>query len=604
MGAARMDDLTPLRASSTRGLDESAPVAVKGLVNYLSCAMWAAAARITLMMAVAGFAGCASGGAARIMRPVPPTASEALGNGSRSPERVSSLAIDLPSSERAELERAIMQKAVVLVDYDGTRLRLLPACSPVRLQGIFESSFRYEGVTTKEDVVRMADTDSVRARLPLSGPLLAAKLEGELARGSSLDLGLVTVGRFVANTKAVHKPDLPRECATATHFVTAATVGAFAMSVGSRATARAAAEIFGAGTAGASASTKSHLTRDGSLDACKNARLLEPAPPEGCRALLELALAPLDPRRLARARCEETNDVELCTDWADPALRQEPFDPVEGPLAMTKLVELCTKGYRLSACLYARKYERLEGLPPIDLRSLMENACRLGSGVSCLDLADVHDREGNNWRAFTILDIACNSAREGRVTACTYLAERIEKGEGPEPPEGRAQRVADLDARLCVMPPSFSCERYAKSFSRGLRGRGDFSVAKTIVRCMRSPDQGRTPRERRALQARRLLPFPWPRCPRQSDPREASVGALLRSEAREGGQHVPAHAVAVADKGSPRAARARPWGARARCMHVDMEATGLWWNDGRFVMDRALRVRTSPLRGDVRRART
>jgi len=175
-----------------------------------------------------------------------------------------------------------MKDGVAVVSYSCDKLELLKGCH-------IEGQYGYIGMTTREQVVRLESSDEVRANLPLSG----VQLSGELARGTTLEVAMILVGkRRTTWTEPTHG-DLKGACDKATHYVSGATVGAFALDSGSQAKVRAAAEVFGAGTSAGSESGKQVKNRDGDPADCKKASPDSASPPAQCGAPVRLVLAPI-----------------------------------------------------------------------------------------------------------------------------------------------------------------------------------------------------------------------------------------------------------------------------------------------------------------------
>lgn len=216
------------------------------------------------------------------------------------------LVVDLKSSERSDLEVA-MRDGVVVVGFDCKSLKIVKSCSA-------PGSYRFAGVTRKEDVVRMTSADELAANLPLSGASLSAGMK----RGSTLDLALVTVGKKRTTASEITKSDLTGAgCAEATHVVRGVYVGAFALATGTEGEVRAVAQIFGAGTAGSSASGKKTEARDGELEACRKATPEATAPPEQCAAITRLELVPIvaekkDPKDHPKTDGAEATHAPAC----------------------------------------------------------------------------------------------------------------------------------------------------------------------------------------------------------------------------------------------------------------------------------------------------
>jgi hypothetical protein len=362
---------------------------------------------------------------------------------------------------------------LLLASYDCKEVRFLPEC---RVNG----AYAYQPVTAKEELVRMSDADSVRARLPTFGSVLPARLEGSLARGSSLDLALVMTGRWSTDTRVVYGKGLPSACQTATHFVRSVPTGAFAMGVGSQANVRAVAEVFGAGAQGESESAYLHNARDGELSACREPATTGPTP--GCAAPLRIELVRLDPRREQRAKCENDGDMESCAWWWNFVFDKE-IDAIEAPEVVGRMVALCRKG-EVGACLRATSgadlYEQAFHRNLVDREWLEQRACDVGEQSSCVHYAERLEREGQNAEAFRLREYACMS-KGGGGSVCGIVADLVEAGRGPADPAQRRQYAADLRARACLGSSS-ECTKYALLYRAGLRARGDFGFVSEILR--------------------------------------------------------------------------------------------------------------------------
>ncbi|MEM1029060.1 MAG: hypothetical protein AAGN82_01865 [Myxococcota bacterium] len=247
----------------------------------------------TLTLAVfilhAGFgaASCGRGvNAGEALRPEAPVATDAIAETVRctGPRTYAEpLVVDWSTAGRTDLEVA-MKSGVAVVHYDCEELRLINGCRlPAR--------YAFAGVSLKEELHRMDNADEVQARFPVSGVTLSAGVD----RASVLDLALMVIGKQSTTLAAADPGMLEGSCEGATHFVRAATLGAFAMDRSSSGRARAAADVFGFGAAGSSASERSHVTRDGNPKACQKGRVDGAEAPPDCSAALRLELIPLTP---------------------------------------------------------------------------------------------------------------------------------------------------------------------------------------------------------------------------------------------------------------------------------------------------------------------
>jgi hypothetical protein len=235
----------------------------------------------TLLVAVAA-AGCGSS-PADVVRPKDPTAAAALGERSGATcqqvaEEGTPLVVDWKAEDRVDLEAA-MRSGLAVVHYDCSSLRILPDCH-------VDGAYGFVGITKKEQVITLEDSDEAAANLPFSG----AKLGASLARGSKLDIGLVMVGKKATTAGELDRTRLSGRCEGATHFVQSAIVGAFAMSTRTSGEVKAAADVLGFGAKGESSSNKATDSKDGDMKACQSADVDAPKAPASCGAPLRLRL--------------------------------------------------------------------------------------------------------------------------------------------------------------------------------------------------------------------------------------------------------------------------------------------------------------------------
>lgn len=291
-----------------------------------------------------------------------------------------------------------MRRGVAVVAYRGGKLELLRDC---RIDG----SYGFLGMTTKEQVLRMEDADEIRANLPTTATALVGKIGASVEQGTTLDVALVMVGVKSTTWHQATARDLRGDCARASHFVRAATVGAFAMQTGSRGRAAAVAEIFGIGGGASGASTKHVRSQDGALDACRQARPDSDTAPAQCGALLKLRLTPIGYK--AKLVEKANASAQVLADNPCPA----PLVHIDGKCASPTRA----KG---PACKFG------DG-------AACESACRVGDAHACGQLGVMFalgrgvPRDAR--RARTVLEIAC---RGGSAAACTQLGLLIAVG-GP-----------------------------------------------------------------------------------------------------------------------------------------------------------------------------
>lgn len=194
-----------------------------------------------------------------------------------------SLVVDWDPEVRGDLEVA-MKEGVAVVAYDCNSIRLLPDCG-------LEGSYGFIGMTRKEKVVSMEDSDEIKANLPMSGVKFLAKIGGEVKRGTTLDAAMVMIGKKNSARKKALRGELDEDCSEATHFVRSATVGAFVLATSSAAEGKVAANFFGDQGAGASSgSAETVHNKDGDIEECNKATPDAKSAPTQCGAPLRLSL--------------------------------------------------------------------------------------------------------------------------------------------------------------------------------------------------------------------------------------------------------------------------------------------------------------------------
>jgi len=341
--------------------------------------------------------------------------------------------VDWKPEDRADLEEAITD-GVAVVAYDEQGFRLLKRC---RLKG----DYGYLPLEPKRDVIRFASESELRANLPVGGAGLAATLGGELEHGKTLDLAYVMIGKRRTTWSDPTRDDLEGKCEGATHYVRAMTIGAFAMSTGTRDKLRAAAEIFAASAGGGISTSGSVTSTDGDLNACQGANADVPKPPPGCRSLLRLELEPIV------ASTDETKRADQADGSGGRVEGRKAVDCGEGmvfadgkcTVATEDLPRFCSP-WDLADCeLQCRKgdaascdqagYLVVSGAAgPVDevrADAFFEKACAGGSTNGCVNLGwrQVYDRKSPS--GIPLLEKAC---REGDARGCSALGDIVFNG--------------------------------------------------------------------------------------------------------------------------------------------------------------------------------
>lgn len=387
-------------------------------------------------------AACGSaGGAGSAVAPDTPTAAGALGEADPActgvPRRPEPLVVDWRSSDRADLEVAMKDSLAVVHGCDG--FRLLKACSA-------KGSYGFAGVRRKEDVVKLTGTDELRANLPIA----SAGLKAEMDRGATIDLALVVVGKRHAGVLEMARGDLEGDCEGATHVVRAASIGAFAVATGTTGKVASVAELFGAGTSGASASERKSVSKDGDPTACTEAKSSDAEPPELCGSVLRVELVEVTATKGAAAPPDSTSaPLEnpcpaglvltggTCTRRAQAGYRCARDDVAE-------CTAQCDAGNG-DSCF---NLSWLKGKEKERSRALADKACSLGSGEGCQAAAYHRDGKHPEWLSF--MAQACDI---GQGDACHIAGVYIQRGDA----RGSAEDVRRMFTRACQLRAFLAC---------------------------------------------------------------------------------------------------------------------------------------------------
>lgn len=381
------------------------------------------------------------------------------------------LVVDWQPDQRGDLEVS-MRQGVAIVAYDKQGLRLLRDC---RIDG----SYGFFGINTKEQLVRLETAEELRANLPTFGGLLAAKIGGELSQGGTLDVALVMIGKLRTTWRKAGRADLAGDCATATHFVRGATIGAFAMDQGTKRSARVAASLFDVGADAAASRSKQVRNTDGSLDACKTHDPDAPKAPKQCGALLrieltEIAAAAEAPVAVPAKEAEGKALVaaEKCPRplvFVDGKCSAEakaaPHDCTFGNGA--ECVGECQKG-SLESCVRLSQMKLLGRGVPLDLRGgaeLAAQSCERGHGRACAVVAEVFmadDRVAHDLPRAG--EFAKKSCRLGDEIGCLQFGQALKAGFGMK---ADASMAAQAFTKSCNGGVEGACSELGLLFERG-----------------------------------------------------------------------------------------------------------------------------------------
>jgi hypothetical protein len=452
----------------------------------------------SLFCSVAGLTACGAGEAVRPTDPTYATAAGVASSGGAICHDVKAdgapLIVDWRPEDRGDLEVA-MKQGVVLVHYDCNTLKIVADCHA-------EGVYGFVGMTRKEQVISLTSADEVKANLPFNGGSLGAKVE----RGSSLDIGLVMVGKRATTFADVTHEDMVGKCGGATHFVRAATIGAYAMKTGTVGSVSSTAQLFGIGAGGASESEKGAVNRDGDLDSCKKSDPDAPRAPNGCGALLRVQLVAVGDKsggdatglscpaglvptngkcavsadEVAKkchakdapscaASCRAKN-VDSCTVWGDlliaKALREK-ATTYDAEMAESFHRGCDLKNEELCAML-ATSYALGRGVPKDGKRALelAGKSCEDGAAMGCAITAGIYDRgfgvPMDRARGTRLYERACDA---GSDIGCIAAAQAYGEGR-PGVAVNRAKMVDYFD-RACDAGEAFGCVNAGKAYEAG-----------------------------------------------------------------------------------------------------------------------------------------
>lgn len=187
--------------------------------------------------------------------------------------------VEWPATEKAALQSAA-KRGLVVVRYDGCRLKLLDRCNAGGGYAFTETSRSRDGFAVR-------DRGELYARLPLG----AVKLEGELSEETSLELSYVAVGTRDADADSVSEAQLSGACDGSTHFVLGMVVGAYELARSTANEIGAGAGVGGAGVGGNRQASRQVIRGDGNLEACLDDTT--PADDTRCQAVVQLVLEPI-----------------------------------------------------------------------------------------------------------------------------------------------------------------------------------------------------------------------------------------------------------------------------------------------------------------------
>jgi uncharacterized protein len=380
--------------------------------------------------------------------------------------------LDWPSDRRADLEVAL-KRGVVVLSLSCTSARILPDCAA-------EGAYSFLGTTEREELMSLLSPGEVTANLPLLAPALTAPSGVDFQHGSSVDVAIATIGRRSASRTSVALGELKGECKGATHFLRAATIGAFAMGAGARGQLKAVADVFGRGAAGGA-----QMAKDGSLQACRTATPNAETEVAQCGAPVRLQLKAIkeetvvSPLALAKA---PPVDAPTCP----PGMMRgevgacETSTPDRGHVCTMADIADCTQqcdhGSPTSCAILGRSYQLGRGVPmdPARAIDLLTKACTQGASVACGRLGEMALAAHDEKKGLRLLTEACAGGWvEGCLIAGAYALKQ-HSAQGID--------VAALFRRACLGGSPEGCWSLGTLYSEGVAApKSDVEAARWLA---------------------------------------------------------------------------------------------------------------------------
>lgn len=386
---------------------------------------------------------CGPGAVGEAVRPQTPSAANAIQSDTadtplscRPGSYAEPLVVDLSASSRVDFEAA-MDSGVALVHYDCKAVRLVKDC---RLAG----DYKFAGVSRKEEVIHLDSQDEIKANLAFSP---VAKGTVEANRAAALDVAYVLVGKRTTPALVSKGALEGSQCGEVTHYVRAASVGAFAVQTSTKGRVAAAADVFGSSGSGSSGSVKQNAKKDGNPKACEESKPGAEQPPGECRSAIRFELVPVTEKVATKKGDDKAPDPKHPTKGA-------PAKPETKPDKGDALVidDPCPEGYGLVGGKCAKKVEGAAVAhlcAPKDVADC-EAQCTAGHMGSCHNLAtlafanygkDVSNAQNvkDETRAVELWKKACDA---NVMEACNQYGDARAMKTGTFPPDPAAADAA------------------------------------------------------------------------------------------------------------------------------------------------------------------
>lgn len=417
-------------------------------------------------------AGCGPGAVGAAVRPEDPTATSALDDKVACHDVESGgepLVVDWKPEQRGDLEEA-MHDGVAVVAYSCEGIKLLKQCH-------IEGQYGFLGMTKREQVVKLSNSDELRANLPSIGGPMALKLSGEMQRGATLDIAMIMIGKKRTTWEDPTTADLKGKCDGATHYVRGALVGAFVMKTGTKGQVAVAGQMFGVDAGASSSSEKDVRNQDGDpADCAKASPDSEKAPPQ-CGAAVRLTLSPIvkggDAQPAADAQAKAAPDEDTACPKGLVMSEGKCTNPAEATAYLCKMGDAaectaqCDKGHAGSCGNLGRMYASGNGVDQDWAKAgeALQKGCDGGEAKACVGLGQLtfngRGRKEDPAAAVTLYDKACAA---GDADGCGLLGQAYLNGKGTTADPAKA---ASFFEKSCDGGNDAGCYDLGKLYSAG-----------------------------------------------------------------------------------------------------------------------------------------
>ncbi|MCA9598439.1 MAG: hypothetical protein KC776_34235 [Myxococcales bacterium] len=185
---------------------------------------------------------------------------------------------------------SLAQRDVVVVQYEGCKLRILDGCRDDAIPGAYSAYRPVSWTAGSLERVEIGSEADLYAKLPLG----VGELSGRVAGGEKFRMEYFVAGTRNATRPGLYQGDIQKNpaCQGATHFVYGYNLGAFALGSTSESSLSAGGSLYGFGAGGEQKRHDSAEKHGGDLASCTSDAAHEIA---SCKVPIRLTLRPIEP---------------------------------------------------------------------------------------------------------------------------------------------------------------------------------------------------------------------------------------------------------------------------------------------------------------------